>query len=157
MSFSPYAPVRALQMSVMIGSIVAATLLVACGSSTQNAAGSAAAQVITVKATEFTFGDSNLRVAANKPVRLVVANGGLIEHDWVVDKLPAKDVRTGNGQMQSQMQNQGHGHADQVAAHAAPGMQAWVEFTPTKKGAYETYCSIPGHKDAGMKGTLVVQ
>lgn len=31
-----------------------------------------------------------------------------------------------------------------------------VTFTPTKAGTFEYYCSVPGHKASGMKGSLVV-
>ena len=36
------------------------------------------------------------------------------------------------------------------------GKTTTVEFTPDKKGAFKYYCSIPGHREAGMEGTLVV-
>ena len=29
-------------------------------------------------------------------------------------------------------------------------------FTPAQAGTYVYYCDTPGHKDAGMKGTLTV-
>lgn len=31
-----------------------------------------------------------------------------------------------------------------------------VTVTLTKKGKYNYYCSVPGHEDAGMHGTLIV-
>ena len=34
---------------------------------------------------------------------------------------------------------------------------ATITFTPTKKGTFEFYCDVPGHKAAGMFGTLVVE
>jgi plastocyanin len=30
-------------------------------------------------------------------------------------------------------------------------------FTPTKPGTYTFYCRIPGHTEAGMAGTLIVE
>lgn len=38
-----------------------------------------------------------------------------------------------------------------------PGEQAVLRFTPIKKGNYELGCHLPGHYEAGMKGSLVVQ
>lgn len=35
------------------------------------------------------------------------------------------------------------------------GEAEWV-FIPEKQGVYELYCSIPGHKEAGMKGTITI-
>ncbi|TMW73916.1 plastocyanin/azurin family copper-binding protein [Alteribacter natronophilus] len=31
-----------------------------------------------------------------------------------------------------------------------------IIFTPLKTGTYEFFCTIPGHKEAGMRGTLIV-
>lgn len=36
------------------------------------------------------------------------------------------------------------------------GKTTTVEFTPDQKGAFKYYCSISGHREAGMEGTLVV-
>ncbi len=37
------------------------------------------------------------------------------------------------------------------------GEEETVEFVADKAGTYEFYCSIPGHRAAGMVGTLVVE
>ena len=39
---------------------------------------------------------------------------------------------------------------------ARAGQTATGEFTFDKPGVFDFVCSIPGHKDAGMKGTLTV-
>jgi plastocyanin len=36
-------------------------------------------------------------------------------------------------------------------------MPALALFTPTAPGSYAFYCRIPGHTEAGMKGTLIVE
>lgn len=65
--------------------------------------------------------------------------------------LPAKDIKS----------EVSHGHEKpepgMVVAHTTPKKEAKARFTPTQPGTYEFYCSVPGHKDAGMKGTLTVQ
>ncbi len=47
---------------------------------------------------------------------------------------------------------------DELNLHigAAPGTQGLILFTPTTPGAYTFYCAVPGHRDLGMQGTLVV-
>lgn len=105
------------------------------------------AQVVQVRASEFGFTPNTIQVAAGMPVRLVLTNGGLVEHDIQVDKLPATGIHVSES---------AHGHGNLVAAHAEKGAQAWVEFTPTKAGTYDLSCTISGHKAAGMKGKLVV-
>lgn len=50
-----------------------------------------------------------------------------------------------------------HSHEDAaVHVHTVGGEEAAVTFTPTEPGVYEFYCSVPGHRDAGMIGTLIV-
>jgi uncharacterized cupredoxin-like copper-binding protein len=46
--------------------------------------------------------------------------------------------------------------AASLKAIAKPGQTTTLEFTPTAPGTYEYICTIPGHKEAGMKGTLTV-
>lgn len=38
-----------------------------------------------------------------------------------------------------------------------PGGEAEWVFVPLKPGVYELYCSIPGHREAGMRGEIVIQ
>src|SRR5207248_10516583 len=39
---------------------------------------------------------------------------------------------------------------------AGPNQRAVIRFTPLVAGTYQTLCTIPGHKEMGMVGTLVV-
>jgi uncharacterized cupredoxin-like copper-binding protein len=50
---------------------------------------------------------------------------------------------------------EGHG-VDSDGPIVAPGKTSTITVT-LKKGTYEYYCPVPGHKEAGMKGTLTVQ
>ena len=81
------------------------------------------------------FEPARITVKSGTPVRLTLTNDGALDHDWVVDNLDGKTVRV----------------------DAKSKASATVEFTPTASGTYEFYCSVPGHREAGMKGTLVVQ
>jgi uncharacterized cupredoxin-like copper-binding protein len=49
----------------------------------------------------------------------------------------------------------GHG-IKKVGPIVAPGHTAAVTVTITRKGNYEFYCPVPGHAQAGMRGTLTV-
>lgn len=44
----------------------------------------------------------------------------------------------------------------ELHVYAAPGDTATVTFTPTVPGEYQFLCTVPGHAQAGMVGTLVV-
>jgi len=37
------------------------------------------------------------------------------------------------------------------------GSSPTVEFTPIKSGTFEYYCSVPGHREGGMIGSLKVE
>jgi uncharacterized cupredoxin-like copper-binding protein len=45
----------------------------------------------------------------------------------------------------------------QLHVAAMMGQTGVLEFTPTKPGTYEFFCTVAGHKEAGMVGTLVVK
>ncbi|MDR5710193.1 MAG: cupredoxin domain-containing protein [Armatimonadota bacterium] len=88
---------------------------------------------VKVIAKEFAFEPKEIKVKAGQPVKLILENKGVIEHDIVIEKLNAK------------------------TESLKPGKSAEVTFTPKTRGRYLIYCSVPGHKEAGMTGTLVVQ
>jgi len=37
------------------------------------------------------------------------------------------------------------------------GEKRIIKINPTESGEYEYYCNIPGHREAGMKGTLIIE
>ncbi|MCS7173917.1 MAG: cupredoxin domain-containing protein [Armatimonadetes bacterium] len=88
---------------------------------------------IKVIAKEFAFEPKEIKVKVGQPVKLVLENKGVIEHDIVIEKLNVKTEAL------------------------KPGKSGEVTFTPKSKGRYLIYCSVPGHKEAGMVGTLMVQ
>jgi sulfoxide reductase heme-binding subunit YedZ len=108
---------------------------------------------LTVRAVDrLRFDPASLSVKVDRPVQITLKNAGNLEHDFVVAGMPTRDVRN---------EIQGD-HAERVKpgmvmGDAAPNGEAIVEFTPTRKGSYEFYCSVPGHREAGMKGRLRVE
>lgn len=92
-----------------------------------------APKVVKVTAKEFAFEPKEVKVKAGQPVKLVLENKGVIEHDIVLEKLGLK------------------------TSTIQPGKTAELTFTPKAKGRYPIVCSVPGHKEAGMTATLVVE
>src|SRR5438270_355766 len=86
---------------------------------------------IHVTATEFAFDQPTLRAQPGQRVSITLENGGKIEHNLRIDAADKQVV-------------------------AKPGQTATAEFTLDQPGSYDFFCAIPGHKEAGMRGTLVV-
>lgn len=89
---------------------------------------------VAVVAREFLYEPKDL-VAKAGEVTFTVRNTGAVEHDFVVENAAKKLVAE--------------------ARPFPPGktVQVKARLTP---GAYAVYCSIPGHREAGMQATLRV-
>lgn len=135
--------------------ISAALLLAACSSPT--GASTASQQEITLITTDLKFQPETIEVTAGQPVKITMRNEGFLEHDFSVMDIAVKDVD------EHSHASEGHtGHmasADEPDIHVAAvaGETGTLAFTPTEPGTYEFYCAVPGHREGGMVGTLVVQ
>lgn len=96
------------------------------------AAGESAAASITVEAFDLGFTVDSTTIPANTDVQVTVTNTGALAHDFVIDELG----------IQTKLLNPGE--SETVTINAAPG-------------DYTYYCSVPGHREAGMQGTLTAQ
>jgi plastocyanin len=90
------------------------------------------AKEIVVTGSNFKFDPSTITVKVGEKTRIVFKNSGGT-HDFVVDELNLKTAMLNDGQ------------------------EDFVEFTPSKVGKYEFYCSFGNHRAMGMKGTVIVQ
>ena len=86
---------------------------------------------VSITASEFKFSPTSINVPLGQKVIFTLNNTGVVEHDFTV-------ASTG------------------FTLRANPGQTATGEFTFDKPGVFDFICSIPGHKDAGMKGSLTV-
>ncbi len=85
-----------------------------------------------ITAQNMRFGQAEIQVQAGQPVTLALDNNDLYGHSFDVDELDIHVVMGANG-------------------------RATATFTPTEPGTYPIYCGIPGHREAGMVSTLVVE
>jgi len=139
--------------------IVLGTVLAACGDDDGGASASLGASpgstpgviaftIVTDDA--FAFEPRTLEVPADTPVTLTLENhSDKVLHDFTVERINVEHVEVHGAE---------HGHDDDHDLHVAaqPGEHKTLEFTPTAAGTYEFYCSVAGHRDAGMHGTLTV-
>jgi plastocyanin len=140
----------------LVAAVVAATSLAACGDDTTSSDSShmnggmgrerqghdgmghggdspvvAGARRIEVSATSFEFDPDRIRVDAGEDVAIVLTSDDIL-HDFTVDELDA--------------------HVTADADETADG-----GLRAEEPGRYAFYCSVSGHRAAGMEGTLVVE
>lgn len=115
---------------VIILALVAAVALVA--QETVDLTGeSGDVKEITVQNDRLSYVQSEIRVNRGDTIRLTFENTGG-RHDWVLDEFDAATEVIRGGQSET------------------------IEFTADEAGEFEFYCSVPGHRQAGMWGTFVV-
>jgi uncharacterized cupredoxin-like copper-binding protein len=98
---------------------------------------------------------SVLKATVGQTLTLTLENKGTALHDFTVKDIPIahEAVSHGASHDMSYMQD------DHLDVHVAvePGQSGTVTFMPTTPGTYEFYCTLPGHKEAGLKGEFIVE
>ncbi len=130
--------------------LVGAVILAAC-------APAATTQEITVSAAAMKYTPAAIEIKAGQPVRLTFRNNDGVTHDFSVMEFPTtsvgvsvtEDAMAGSHDSQMSVEPQLH-----VAA--VMNGSGTLEFTASKPGTYEFFCTVTGHKEAGMVGTLTV-
>jgi Cu+-exporting ATPase len=113
--------------------IAAASLLVAGSVMAADRAIDANATQLAVTARDVRFEPAEVHTTAGRFAVLTFTNADPVFHDWEVEGLANVDVP------------------------ARPGQTAELRFLVSQPGTYEIVCTVPGHAEAGMTGTLVVE
>lgn len=108
-----------------------ATSPAAAAGSASGPAASAQAKEVDLTVKEWGFQPAAFQLPLNQPVKLVVKNDGQIDHDLTIPDLG-------------------------VHLPVNAGKTASTTVTAAKAGSFAFECSIPGHLEAGMKGTVTV-
>lgn len=134
---------RSTRLRALLALIFAVALLGACGGSDDDSAdngstadtgqdGGDSGDALAVDASEFAFDPDSLTVTAGEATTIELTNVGAIEHDITIDeadfKLAVAPTKTNSGTL-----------------------------TMDEPGEYTFYCSVPGHREGGMEGTIVVE
>jgi plastocyanin len=88
--------------------------------------------VLNLTTNDFAFSPVKLTVPANTHVTLRLVNNGGASHSFTIEELGVGTRAIGPGGTES------------------------VEFTTGEPGLYVFFCAMPGHKEQGMVGTLIV-
>lgn len=105
-------------------------------------------QVIAIEALKMEYSKSQIIVEKDRPVTLTLTNLDQVEHDI--------EIRTSSFSMLKGQKHNHEGNKDFLHLHATPESMDSITFTLTESGVYEFYCTIPGHKELGMIGRIIV-
>lgn len=147
-----------LRFAVIILLVLGTLVLAACSSQGSTTTPPEPVDV-TLTTTDIAYDKNQIEVVAGRPVSLTLHNAGVLEHDFTIIEMP-HDGEVSTTEMKDEMAGHDMSNmAEEMDIHvAAPTDQSnTIEFTPTTPGEYEYYCTVAGHKEAGMVGTLVVQ
>lgn len=108
-----------------------------------------ASQVITIQAKNMKYSITEIFIEKNQPVTFVLENVDNIEHD-IEMKIPT---------MNSDNETKHNNGPDEnvIHLHSAPKNTQLLSFTPNVSGVYEFICTVPGHKEFGMIGQVIVK
>jgi len=105
---------------------------------------------------DISFEPDTLTVAVGEIVEIEIENAGALPHDFTIERI---DAELAMQHQPAQHAPAGHdAHSDAAAVHLAlaPGDRMVARLRVAEPGTYDFYCAEPGHRDAGMVGTLVV-
>lgn len=95
--------------------------------------------VIVTAVKGFRFIPNRIRAKAGEPLTILFKNKGVLSHNLTIfATADGKRVLAKTPTIQS-------------------GTQATLHFTPEQAGTYPFWCTVPGHKEAGMRGRVIVR
>ncbi len=129
-----------------------AALLINCGGDDYEAT---PAQTLQLAMQDIAYNSQALTALRGEPVRIELENRGAITHDFTIDTIPVHDVHTSGGADSAEHEHQASEHDIHFALDG--GASGYLEFEPSEAGVYEYFCTVAGHREAGMHGTLTVE
>jgi uncharacterized cupredoxin-like copper-binding protein len=98
------------------------------------------------------FNHNYVEVRRGEQIRFVLKNMGDLEHEFVLATIKDNDKHAELMQKYPEME-----HDDPNAKRVAAKKTGELVWRFTKPGEYEFACLIPGHREAGMYGKVVVK
>ncbi len=110
-------------------------------------------QTITVNIDEYSYTPETLKLKVGQAYKFELVNKGEKKHYFTAPEF-YKAIAT----RKVQSNKDGEIKAPYFTAiELMVGGQLDLYFVPVKKGKYPLYCTIKGHRDEGMEGTLIIQ
>lgn len=98
------------------------------------------------------FIPERVEVKRGEQIRFILTNNGELEHEFVLASTE-ENVK----HAEEMKKNPDMEHDDPNAKRVAPRKKSEIVWRFTKVGTFEYGCLIPGHREAGMTGTIVVK
>ena len=101
---------------------------------------------------KMTFAPDKIEVRKDEQIKFVLRNDSEIDHEFIhaaaADNLKHAEAMRKNPDME---------HDNPNNRRLAPKKSGEIVWKFTKRGTFEYSCLIPGHREAGMIGTVVVK
>ena len=143
---------------IMLTLLILSLVLVGCASG-GTAETPPEPKAVTLIATDIAYDIEQIDVSAGQTVELTLDNQGVLDHDFTIVEIPL----TGEAEtIEAAGEMEGHDveHAaeeNDVHIAAPTADQGTIAFVPAAPGEYVYYCTVSGHREAGMEGVLVVK
>lgn len=98
------------------------------------------------------YSPSKIRVTEGDTIRFTVKNSGKLMHEIVLGTMP---ILKEHAELMKKFP--GMDHDEPHMAHVAPGKTGDLVWHFNRPGEFFYACLIPGHLEAGMIGTIVVE
>ncbi len=98
------------------------------------------------------FIPEQVRVKKGEQIRFMLRNNGEVDHEFVIGT-----VEENLKHMKEMEKNPDMEHDDPNARRLKPKTSAEILWQFTKAGTFDFSCLIPGHRPAGMTGTIIVE
>ena len=148
---------RLLKTAIVLGASSLTLLVAACSgaaptsaTATASTAGAAAggASTVALKLEDIKFDTTALSATKGQALTVNLTNTGALDHDFTMEKLDGAATIDGKD-----------AKATGQAVHAAlkPKATGKLVITPSAAGTFTFFCTVPGHREAGMQGRLTVK
>jgi len=98
------------------------------------------------------FTPDHLDVKKGEQVHFIIQNKGALKHEFMLASVADNDKHAKLMMKYPDME-----HDDPNAKSVDPGKSAEILWRFSKGGTFEFACLIPGHREAGMHGTVTVK
>lgn len=109
-------------------------------------------ETVTVTTTEYAFSPSSIVLREGVPTRLVLRNAGKEAHYFVAERffkgIATRKVQGSDGEIKAPYF---------TAMEVYPGKTLEWFLVPLRKGVFDLLCTVKGHAEHGMKGTIEVR